>query len=278
MAIGFDSRWASYNAANRITSYNSKLESSVGRITSGMRINSAADDPAGLITSEKMRDRIGALDQANINAQNDQAFVKTADSALGEVVDIYQRLKEIAVQASDGAISTADRAGLSVEAQALQGRLKDIKDNTVFGSQKIFNADDLDFYTGVDGSDDSKVSLAGSSLFAEDFSDIDISAVVDSAANAAGVLASDGDLATKFDKVLQAQSQIGGLTNAFGYINEGIENESVNLQSAHSTAFDTDVAREMTSYVKNSVLLQSSQLILSQQNNNAYSVLNLISN
>lgn len=278
MAIGFDSRWASYNAANRITSYNSKLESSVGRITSGMRINSAADDPAGLITSEKMRDRIGALDQANINAQNDHAFVKTADSALGEVVDIYQRLKEIAIQATDGAISTDDRAGLSVEAAALEGRLKDIKANTAYGSQKIFSAEDFKFYTGVDGNEDALIEVKGSELFADDFSGITVSTSLGDADTAKGLLASDADLTKNLTSALKAQSQIGGYMNAFGYINEGIENASVNLQSAHSTAFDTDVAREMTSYVKNSVLLQSAQLILSQQNNNAYSVLNLISN
>jgi flagellin len=266
MAIGFDSRWASYNAANRITSYNSKLESSVGRITSGMRINSAADDPAGIVTSEKIRDRIGALDQANINAQNDHALVKTADSYLGEAVDILQRMKELAVHATDSALESGSLTGLDNEFQALNSRLTSLA-SAKYGGQDLWSA--LDFNVGVDATQTLSVDLsAASSVFS------DTGVTLDSASTAQGALSGLND---QLDKALAEQSKVGGWMNAFGYINEGIENESTNLQSAHSTAYDTDVAREMTSYVKNSVLLQSAQLILSQQNNNAYSVLNLIS-
>lgn len=261
MAIGFDSRWASYNAANRITSYNSKLESSVGRITSGMRINSAADDPAGIVTSEKIRDRIGALDQANINAQNDHALVKTADSYLSEAVDILQRMKELAVHATDSALEPDSLEGLKYEVSALNDRLTSLA-GAKYGGQSLFNGA-LTFNLGADASQTLEFNVA-SDAFSVDTSNL-------------GTTDALSDLNEQLDKALKEQSKVGGWMNALGYINEGIENESTNLQSAHSTAYDTDVAREMTSYVKNSVLLQSAQLILSQQNNNAYSVLNLIS-
>jgi len=271
MAIGFDSRWASLNVANRINSYSTKLESSVGKITSGMRINSAADDPAGIVTSEKMRDRIGALDQANVNAQNDQALVKVADSALSETVDIYQRLKELAVHATDGAIAADPNAlaGITTEASALENRIKDIAANTKYSGQTIFGTT-FSFYLGVDGTADSKMDVN----IAAPGNPPAVSGVA-SADDAAGILT---ELDTNLNAVLAEQAKLGGYMNALGYINEGIENESVNLQSAHQTGYDTDIAREMTQYVKNSVLLQSAQLILSQHNQNAYSVLNLLSN
>ena len=272
MAIGFDSRWASLNVANRITSYSTKLESSVGKITSGMRINSAADDPAGIVTSEKMRDRIGALDQANVNAQNDQALVKTADSALSEVVDIYQRIRELAVQASDSNLDPTGIPAITEEVTALQNRAKDINDNTKFAGQALFGGT-FNFRLGVDGSDESDLSVTIATL-----ADIDVAGDLGTADSANDVLKSDSEFSTNFNTVLGEQAKLGGYMNALGYINEGIENESTNLQSAHSIAFDTDVAREMTQYVKNSVLLQSAQLILSQHNQNAYSVLNLLSN
>jgi flagellin len=277
MGIGFDSRWASLNVANHINSYSTKLENSVGRITSGMRINTAADDPAGLTIDQKVRDRIGALDQAAQNAQNDTAILKVADNAYGEAVGILQRMKELAVQASDPTMETEGRAALNIEFTTLDKRLEDLAANTKYGNLELFTdgsnnpslQKDLTFMLGAD---------VGTQLAATVASDNVIVATgytLDDAAKSQEVVANlDGNLA----KVLVGQAQVGAYENTLGYINEGIQTESTALQSAHTQAFDTDIAREMTQYVKNSVLLQSAQLILSQHNQNAYSVLNLLSN
>jgi flagellin len=277
MGIGFDSRWASLNVANHINNYTTKLENSVGRITSGMRINTAADDPAGLTIDQKVRDRIGALDQAAQNAQNDTAILKVADNAYGEAVGILQRMKELAVQASDPTMETEGRAALNIEFTTLDKRLEDLAANTKYGNLELFTdgsnnpslQKDLTFMLGAD---------VGTQLAATVASDNVIVATgytLDDAAKSQEVVANlDGNLA----KVLVGQAQVGAYENTLGYINEGIQTESTALQSAHTQAFDTDIAREMTQYVKNSVLLQSAQLILSQHNQNAYSVLNLLSN
>lgn len=277
MAIGFDSRWASLNIANNINSYTTKLENSVGRITSGMRINTAADDPAGLTISEKVRDRIGALDQAAQNAQNDSAILKVADNAYSQAVDIFQRMKELATQASDPTMETEGRAALEIEFTNLNARLADIASNAKYGSINLFGDDDptlkdsgLTFYLGAD---------AGTSFLAKVEEDNAVqSSSLNALASASDAQAAIATLDEELAKVLVGQAQIGAYENSLGYINEGIQTESTALQSAHTQAFDTDIAKEMTQYVKNSVLLQSAQLILSQHNQNAYSVLNLLSN
>lgn len=279
MGIGFDSRWASLNVANHINSYSTKLENSVGRITSGMRINTAADDPAGLTIDQKVRDRIGALDQAAQNAQNDTAILKVADNAYGEAVGILQRMKELAVQASDPTMETEGRAALNTEFKTLDARLTDIENNTKYGNLTLFSdgsdtpslREGLTFQLGAD---------VGTSLEAKIEEDANAVAAtgidnINTASDAQGAVATLDD---KLAGVLAGQAQVGAWENTLGYINEGIQTESTALQSAHTQAFDTDIAREMTQYVKNSVLLQSAQLILSQHNQNAYSVLNLLSN
>ena len=279
MGIGFDSRWASLNVANHINSYSTKLENSVGRITSGMRINTAADDPAGLTIDQKVRDRIGALDQAAQNAQNDTAILKVADNAYGEAVGILQRMKELAVQASDPTMETEGRAALNIEFTTLDTRLTDIANNTKYGSLQLFGAggdespslkDGLTFMLGAD---------VGTTLEAkvEDDNNL-VAATTLTIEDASKAQEAVTGLNEKLANVLIGQAQVGAYENTLGYINEGIQTESTALQSAHTQAFDTDIAREMTQYVKNSVLLQSAQLILSQHNQNAYSVLNLLSN
>ena len=277
MAIGFDSRWASLNVANHITSYTNKLENSVGRITSGMRINTAADDPAGLTVSEKIRDRIGALDQSAQNAQNDSAVLKAADNAYSEAVDILQRMKELATEASDPVLESDGRAGLNAEYSVLTSRLGDIQSNTKFGSLNLFAGTDgltagLAFVLGADAATSFTASVAESQSITT--TGITVTAITDAAEASSAI----GALDTALSNLLAGQAIVGGYENALGFISEGIQSESVAMQNAHTTAFDTDIAREMTQYVKNSVLLQSSQLILSQQNQNAYSVLNLLSN
>ena len=279
MGIGFDSRWASLNVANHINNYTTKLENSVGRITSGMRINTAADDPAGLTIDQKVRDRIGALDQAAQNAQNDTAILKVADNAYGEAVGILQRMKELAVQASDPTMETEGRAALNTEFKTLDARLTDIENNTKYGNLTLFSdgsdtpslREGLTFQLGAD---------VGTSLEAKIEEDANAVAAtgidnINTASDAQGAVATLDD---KLAGVLAGQAQVGAWENTLGYINEGIQTESTALQSAHTQAFDTDIAKEMTQYVKNSVLLQSAQLILSQHNQNAYSVLNLLSN
>lgn len=280
MGIGFDSRWASLNVANHINNYTTKLENSVGRITSGMRINTAADDPAGLTIDQKVRDRIGALDQAAQNAQNDTAILKVADNAYSEAVGILQRMKELAVQASDPTMETEGRAALNMEFTTLDTRLTDIANNTRYGNLYLFGEKDgaslekalesgLTFQLGAD---------VGTKLAATVAEDNLVVATQLNLADAATAQATATTLDGKLADVLVGQAQVGAYENALGYINEGIQTESTALQSAHTQAFDTDIAREMTQYVKNSVLLQSAQLILSQHNQNAYSVLNLLSN
>lgn len=278
MAIGFDSRWASLNVANNITSYTNKLETSVGRITTGMRINTAADDPAGITISEKIRDRIGALDQASQNAQNDSAILKVADNAYSEAVDILQRMKELATQASDPVMESDGRNGLNAEFTALDSRLGDIASNTKYGNLQIFVGNSstepglqggLTFALGADLGTSFDATVASANIVVATSLSLDDAAAASDAVD---------QLDTALENVLLGQALVGGYENAVGFISEGLQSESVAMQSAHQTAFDADIAKEMTQYVKNSVLLQSSQLILSQQNQNAYSVLNLLSN
>ncbi len=251
MMVSSNGDYAAINASKFIRRHGNNAATSVARLSSGIRINSGADDPAGIVTAGRLKGNAAASDAAAQNAQNAAAWGKAADSAYGSALDILYRMREIATQKLDLTASTT--TGLDAEMTALNGRLGDMS-KAKFGSKAMWTAPG--FTLGINGSQTSALTFGGgvSSLSATTVSAID----------------------SKITSIATAQGTAGGAANALGYIADGLAAESAAAWSAYDDYTQANTASEMTKFVRNSVYEQSAQLILSQYNQNAYSVLNLL--
>ena len=265
MVVATRNDYQAINTANLINRHGANAASSVAKLSSNLRINTGADDPAGIVTAAKLRGRAGSTDAAAQNAQNAATMAKTADSAYSNTLDILYRMREIATEAASLDVNNGgDASGLKEEVNVLNQRLEDIVNNTKFGTQKIFGT--FAYYLGTDASSSYNLTFTAPN------GSLDISANLTAASACAVINSIDG----KISAVAQALGKAGGIANALGYIADGLNTDSSNMWDAYQTFTETNVAKEMSSYVKNTISSQSAQLILSQYNQNAYSVLNLL--
>lgn len=256
MMVSSNGDYAAINASKFIRRHGNNAATSVARLSSGIRINSGADDPAGIVTAGRLKGNAAASDAAAQNAQNAAAWGKAADSAYGSALDILYRMREIATQKLDLTASTT--TGLDAEMTALNGRLGDMA-NAKFGSKSMWTAPG--FKLGINGSQVSALTFGGgvSSLSATTVSSITVSSID-----------------SKITAIATAQGTAGATASALGYIADGLAADSAAMWDAYDEYTKANTASEMTKFVRNSVYEQSAQLILSQYNQNAYSVLNLL--
>lgn len=236
------------------------------KLSSGLRINRAADDAAGLSISEKMRGQIKALDQASSNAEDGVSMIQTAEGALNEVSDMLTRMKELAVQASNGTYDTTDIANITAEATALTTAIGDVLADTSFNGIKMldsaFAGADI---TGADGT--ATVSLA--KITFTGVTGLDLST---SAAAATSITTID----TAINAVNLDRATYGAQQNQLEHTINNVNTTSENLSSAESRIRDVDMAKEMTQFTKSNILLQASQAMLSQANSLPQGVLQLL--
>ncbi|MBQ6131655.1 MAG: hypothetical protein IJL12_04875 [Selenomonadaceae bacterium] len=252
MMVSNNGDYAALNADKFIRRHSNNAAASVAKLSSGIRINTGADDPAGIVTAGKLKGNASAADAAAQNAQNAAAWGRAADAAYGSALDILYRMKEIAVQKQD--VTLSDTAGLDAEMSLLNTRLTQIGSQK-FAGQTLFNTA-VSFKLST-GSTATTVSF-GSGVVAP------------------GASATASTIDTKIAAVAAAQGTAGGSANALGYFADGLAAESAAMWSAYDDYTQTNTASEMTKFVRNSVYAQSAQYILSQYNQNAYSVLNLL--
>lgn len=259
-----------YNIYNRNTI---ALSNAMYKVSSGQRINSAADGASDLAISERLRSRIQATDQANRNAQNANSMMKVAEGALTNISDILARMHELAVEAANGNNSSSDYTLFGAEATSLVNQISQNITSAKFNGMALLNGDgdSLQFQLG-DSASDLDSTLVLSSIDAEAPFGLDEYALSDqSTANAA---ISVVELAQ--DSVASYLANIGAYENQLGYTADNLATQSENLQAAESTIRDLDMAKGMTDFMKMNVLTQASQFMLAQAGQNAYSVLNLL--
>lgn len=249
------------------------LQKSTEKLSSGYKINRAADDAAGLSISEKMRNQIRGLNKASDNAQDGISLVQTAEGALNEVHSMLQRMSELAVQASNDTNQTVDRTALQSEVAQLQTEIKRVANTTQFNKQNILNGD----FTKKN------IQVGANS---GELIDIDITDVKKTVSDA---LATD----TKVDSFTAAQtaidniqksitalstqrSTLGAIQNRLEHTTANLDNISENTQAAESRIRDTDMAEEMVTYSKNNILQQAGQSMLAQANQANQGVLSLL--
>ena len=248
------------NAQRNLGMITDRLGRNYARLSSGLRIASAADDAAGLGISERMRSQIRSLGQAARNTQDGISVVQTAESAIGEISNNLNRMRELAIQASTGTLSDADRAIIDEEFQALDEEIDRIATQTEFNGVTLLNgATDLDIQVGLDSDDQitvSTIDVQSGTL------NIDTLAV-DTSTNA--LLALD-DLDAAIDSVNAERGSLGSLQNRLSSAYNSILATREGLSQAESRIRDVDVATETADLTRNSILQQAATSILSQAN------------
>lgn len=252
------------------------LQKSTEKLSSGYKINRAADDAAGLSISEKMRNQIRGLNKASDNAQDGISLVQTAEGALNEVHSMLQRMSELAVQAANGTNATTDRTALNDEVQQLKTEIQRVGSTTQFNKMNIL---DGGFSAGtkkalqVGANANQTISIAISALKSVVGSSLTGDLKISTATNAQSAIAT---VQSSIEKLSTLRSKLGAVQNRLEHTVANLDNISENTQSAESRIRDTDMAEEMVQYSKNNILQQAGQSMLAQANQANQGVLSLL--
>jgi flagellin len=266
---------ASLNAWRNLTSSQTSMNSSLEKLSSGKKINKAADDASGLAISEKMTGQINGLDQATQNAQNAISLIQTAEGALNETTSIIQRMRTLAVQARNSTNTDTDRAQTQKEVTQLIAEVQRIADTTQFNTKTLLNGSasttPLVFQIGANQGQVISVGIVNMQASA---GALGISAVSLGTSTAASKAISVLDAALSM--VSSNRATLGAVQNRLTHTVNNLEVASENLSAARSNLQDTDMAKEMANYSKQQVLIQSGTAMLAQANQSSQSVLKLL--
>ena len=309
MALYVNTNVSSLNAKRMLNNSTNSLDTTYKRLASGLRINSAKDDAAGLQISNRLTSQINGLEQGNRNAQDGISYAQTAEGAMDEMTTMYQRIRTLALQSANGTNSAKDREALQQEVTQLCTEIDRISKDTTFGGEKLLDGskDQVDFQVGADANQKISVSLA---LGAKKDKGFDIEGVATVAKNKAGAAVKTDDtadgartgfstdavskkkvfnIATAEDaqKVLEnidgfistvdsKRAELGAVQNRLESTIRNQSNVSENVSDARSRIRDTDFATETANMTQQSIIQQASQSILSQANQRPQLALSLL--
>ncbi|EGQ26247.1 flagellin [Mammaliicoccus sciuri] len=259
------------NILHNMNIHNQQAMRSMERLSSGMRINRAADDPAGLAISERMRGQIRGLQMAQRNIQDSISMFQTAEGSLNETHDILQRMRELSVQAASDTLTDNDRKQLSLEFEELKKEVQRISKDTEFNTMPLLDGSRDSFKTQVGPN-------AGQSI---DFSIGDMGATSLGIDGASIETREDADKALglldgAISKVSSERSRMGAYINRLEHAYSNAQTMEENLTAAESRIRDADIAKEMMALTKANILLQAGQYVLSLHMQQAQSVLQLL--
>ncbi|MFP5519308.1 MAG: flagellin [Bdellovibrionia bacterium] len=276
MGLRISTNVASLNAQRSLAGSNNAMSRSMARLSSGMRINQAADDAAGLAISENLRAQIRGFRQANRNANDGISLVQVAEGGLNEVSNMLIRLRELGVQAASDTIGETERKFLDVEYQQLKQEIQRITDSTGFNGYDLLNgtAGQIDIQVGVNN--DAFVDRISFNAGAANSSLEALGLVTEN-------VASKEDAQLSLDIIDQAMVSINAIRANFGALQNRLQSTSnnllvfeENLSAANSRIRDTDVASETAEMTRNNILLQAGISVLGQANNVSNMALKLL--
>jgi flagellin len=273
MAINIQTNYAALSAQKNLGQNQKLLAGSFQRLSSGFRVNSAADDAAGLAISESMKSQIRSYSVAQRNASDASSMAQTAEGALGDLHDIMGRMRELAVQSSNGSLGTTDRGYISTEFQALQSEVTRIQDSAKFNGKLLINATatSVTFQVGLNNtaSDQIAVTFGGVNLATITGNGTDLS-------TATGALNSLATIDTAIQNISTARSNFGTAMNRMDFATSNIQTMQLNITAANSRIRDVDVASETANLSRNQVLTQAGTAVLAQANQIPQLALSLI--
>lgn len=270
--------------ANRtLSAQNLNVGSNIEKLSSGMRINKAADDASGLAVSEKLRSQIRGLNQAERNIQNGVSFIQTTEAYLQQTQDILHRLRELSVQAANGVYTDEDRLQIQVEVSQLVDEVNRIASHAQFNGMNMltgaFNQGSnrvMQFQIGANMDQNERVfigTMTAESLGIQGTQGTNNTISISTPEQANRAI---GVLDTALQVVSKQRADLGAYQNRFEMASVGIATAAENLQAAESRIRDVNMASEMVDYVKNQILVQSSTAMLAQANTQPQSVLQLL--
>jgi len=266
MSLRINTNTDALNAHRQLSATSLAMSKSMEKLSSGLRINRAADDAAGLAISEKMRAQIRGVAQANRNAMDGISMVQSAEGALNEVHAILQRVRELAVQYNNGTLSTADRAAITAEITQLSAEVGRIVATTQFnGINLLSGGSNVTFQVGANAGE--TITLANANLGGTYF---------DSVFNGFGVSADISSIDAAISSVADVRATLGAAQNRLEHTITNLGTYQENLSAAESRIRDVDVAAEMVNFTKYQILSQSGNSMLAQANQLPQSVLKLL--
>src|SRR3954454_12003874 len=267
MSLRIQNNVEAFNAHRNLSGTEERLATSMERLSSGYRINRAADDAAGLAISERLRGQIGGLDQAQRNAQDAISLVQTAEGSLTEVHAMLHRIRDLAVQYKNGSLSNNDRVAIQSEVNQLASEIERIGQSAEFNGIKLLTAaQTVSFQVGAQDGQAISVSLislgagVGVSYFALTAAGVSDIAEIDSA----------------IDVVSSQRSTFGAVQNRLGYTLENAAIYQENPTASESRIRDVDMASEMVNFTKLQILQQAGTSMLAQANSSSQGVLSLL--
>ncbi|MGK5051683.1 flagellin [Janthinobacterium sp. RB2P8] len=274
---------ASLSAQNSIAKTQSQLSTSMTRLSTGYRINSAMDDAAGLQIATRLKAQTSGMTVAMSNTQNSTSLLQTAEGAFGEVTNMLVRMKDLATQAADASSNGSDKTAMQAEFDALGLELKNVMNNTTFGGEPLLKGGTLSstmtFQIGAAKSETMSINLsAGMSAISTalgsataNFAGVAGGTELTSAANAA-----IGSLVSAIESVSTVRSALGAAANRLDHVNSNLSNIATNTKAATGRIMDVDFATESSNMTSSQMLLQAGTAMLKQSNSMSSMVMSLL--
>jgi flagellin len=270
MGLQINTNVAAMNAYRNLSGTQNAMSTSLERLSSGLRINRAADDAAGLAISEKLRAQSNGLNQATANAQDGISLIQTAEGALNETHSILQRMRQLTVQAGNDTNGSEERTNIATELTALKDELDRISDTTQFNKQDLLKGSfSATLQVGANSGQTMDVAINASDSATLGVDALD---VTDAAAVATSLDAIDDAIST----VSTDRAGLGALQNRLQHTINSLSVAAENAAASESRIRDTDMAKEMTSFTRSQILQQAGVSMLAQANQAPQSVLKLL--
>ncbi len=248
-------------------------ENSMKRISSGLEINSAKDNAAGLAISDRFNSQFRGLNQAMRNANDGISLVQTADGALGESTSILQRMRELSLQSGNGIYNDSDRASMNAEFSQLQSELDRIAETTTFNDRPLLNGDmsatGMSFQVGADANEQINVNISG--VTQEDLGTAELDILTQE-----GAQASLAQIDEALSTISETRGYLGAVQGQFESTIENLGNVAESTAAANSRISDADIAKEVSTLTRNSILEKAGIAIQAQANMSAQNVLKLL--
>lgn len=263
MALTIQTNVSALSAQKNLGANQRMLAGSFQKLSSGFRVNTAADDAAGLAVSESMKSQIRSYTVGERNAADGISMAQTAEGALGQVHDVLGRMRELAMQSSNGSMTSTDRTNLDTEFASLKAEIGRIQDSAKFNGKQLVavSGATVKFQVGLNntGSDQISVTFGGVNLSA-------LLATGSSVSTVTGALSSLGNIDTSIQSVSNSRAKFGTAMNRLEIATSNIQTMRLNLSAANSRIVDVDVATETAAMSRNQVLSQAGVSVLAQAN------------
>lgn len=271
MGLQINTNVAALTSYRNLTGTQGAQQTSLERLSSGLRINRAADDAAGLAISEKLRSQVNGLNQAQSNAQDGVSLIQTAEGALNETHAMLQRMRTLTVQAASDTNTSSDRQAIQKEVDALTIEINSTTDRTEFNGMKLLNGSFTGKKLQIGANQDQTMNVSIGAMNATSLGVNKLKLTSQASANAAL-----DSIDKAIGKVSNQRADLGAVQNRLDHTIKNLGVSAENLAASESRIRDTDMAKEMTSFTRSQILSQAGTAMLAQANQSSQGVLRLL--